>query len=46
MLDENIGLASKISTSPRSQEMMKRHRRGNANFIFMIYSVPNGNYYA
>tara|TARA_B110000259_G_C13919075_1_gene364075 strand:+ start:138 stop:263 length:126 start_codon:yes stop_codon:yes gene_type:complete len=41
-----MGRASKISMSPRSQEMQKRQRRDNGNFNFMIYSKANENYYA
>ena len=45
-LDEKIGLESKISTSPFSQETRKRQNKVNGNLNFMFYSIAKGNYYA
>ena len=44
--DEKIGLESKISTSPFSQETRKRQNKVNGNLNFMFYSIAKGNYYA
>ena len=38
-LDEKIGLESKTSTSPVSQETKKRQNKVNGNLNFMFYSI-------